>query len=98
MLKTISMLIAAPVALAAIATPALAETVTHDGITYVYSVEQRGKMRLITGEDVTNRRAFTLKVSDKWVDGVVDGNPVSFSARDVVRLKPSVLTGEIAAR
>jgi hypothetical protein len=94
MLKTLSILIAA----AAVITPALAETVTHQGVTYVYSVEQRGKMRLITGEDTTNHKPFTLRVSKRWVDGVVDGSPVSFSTRDVVRIKPTVVSSEIAAR
>jgi hypothetical protein len=94
MLKTISILIAA----AAFTAPACAETITHDGITYVYSVEQRGNMRLITGEDTTTHRPFTLRVSKRWVDGDVNGRPVSFSTRDVVRTKPTVASSEIAAR
>jgi hypothetical protein len=98
MLKTLSILIAAPIALAATAAPALAETLTHDGITYVYSVEQRGKMRIITGEDTTHHRHFTLRASPTWVDGTVDGSPVSFSTRDVIRLKPEVTVTEVAAR
>jgi hypothetical protein len=94
MLKTISILIAAT----SLATPVFAETITHDGITYVYSVEQRGKVRIITGQDTTNHRHFTLRASAKWVDGTVDGNPVSFSTRDVIRFKPEVTVTEVAAR
>jgi hypothetical protein len=98
MLKTLSILIAVPVALAAVTAPAFAETVTHNGVTYVYSVEQRGNVRLITGEDTTNHRRFSLRASRNWVDGTVDGSPVSFSTRDLVRLKPEVSVTEVAAR
>jgi redox-regulated HSP33 family molecular chaperone len=94
MLKTLSILIAATL----VATPALAETLVHDGKTYTYTVEQRGKVQLITGEETTDRRAFTLKVRNGWVEGVVDGNPVSFSTRDVIRLKPKATATEVAAR
>lgn len=93
MLKSLSIL----VAIAATTTPALAETVTHQGVTYVYSVEQRGNVRLITGESSDHRR-FSLRASPTWVDGTVDGSPVSFSVRDVIRLKPEVTVTEVAAR
>jgi hypothetical protein len=93
MLKTISIAIAA----AAMITPALAETLVHNGKTYTYSVEQRGNIRLISGED-SDHRAFKLRVSNRWVDGTVDGSPVSFSTRDVIRLKPEVTVTEVAAR
>jgi hypothetical protein len=93
MLKRLSVLIA----VASITTPAFAETFVHKGITYTYSVEQRGQIRLISGQDSENRR-FTLRVSKKWVDGTVNGNAVSFSTRDVVRIKPEVTVTEIAAR
>ena len=93
MLKTISIAIAA----AAMITPALAETLVHEGKTYTYSVEQRGNIRLISGED-SDHRAFKLRASTRWVDGTVDGSPVSFSTRDVIRLKPEVTVTEVAAR
>jgi hypothetical protein len=93
MLKSISILVAA----VAITTPALAESFVHQGITYSYSVEQRGNLRVISGED-SQHRAYTLRVSKNWVDGTVDGSPVSFSIRDVVRLKPEVTVTEVAAR
>lgn len=81
-----------------VVTPALAETFTHDGVTYVYSVEQRGNMRLITGRDVTNNRPFALSVKNGWVAGDVDGNSVSFSTREVKSTKPQVTVTEVAAR
>jgi hypothetical protein len=93
MLKTLSILIAA----ASITTPALAETFVHKGTTYTYSVEQHGAVRLISGQD-SDKRRFTLRVSKNWVDGTVDGNPVSFSTRDVIRLKPEVTVTQVAAR
>lgn len=93
MLKTLSILIVA----AAIATPALADTFVHEGTTYFYSVEQRGNIRVISGED-SDHRAFTLRVSRNWVDGTVNGGLVSFSTRDVVRLKPQVTVIDLAAR
>jgi hypothetical protein len=93
MLKTISIAIAA----AAMFTPALAETLVHEGKTYTYTVEQRGNLRLISGED-SDHRPFTLRVSKNWVNGTVDGSPVSFATRDVIRLKPEVTVTEVAAR
>lgn len=94
MLKTMSILIAA----VAISTPAIAETFVHEGTTYVYSVEQRGNVQILKGEDTKSRRPFTLRVSRNWVDGDVDGSPVSFSKRAVIRLKPTVTITEVAAR
>jgi hypothetical protein len=94
MLKSISILIAAAVNTA----PALAETFVHDGSTYVYTVEQRGNFQILKGEVTESHKPFTLRVSRTWVDGEVDGSPVSFSKRAVVRLKPTVTTTEIAAR
>ncbi len=94
MLKTISILIA----VAVITTPAVAETFVHEGSTYVYTVEERGNFKILKGEVAESRTPFTLRVSRTWVDGEVDGSPVSFSKRSVIRLKPTVTTTEIAAR
>jgi hypothetical protein len=94
MLKTLSILIAAT----AIATPAFAETFVHEGTTYSYSVEERGAVKLITGEDITSHKPFTLTVKNGWVYGYVDGNPVSFSTRDVIRVKGQPTSTEVAAR
>jgi hypothetical protein len=94
MMKTLSIMIAA----SALTTPALAETFVHDGSTYVYSVVERGNVKILKGEVAESRKAFTLRVSRNWVDGEVDGSPVSFSKREVVRLKPVMTPTEIAAR
>ncbi len=94
MLKTLSILISAT----ALATPAFADTVTHEGVTYIYSVKDRGNVTLITGEDATNHQPFSLRVTRNWVDGVVNGKSVSFSKRDVVQLTPAIIPSEIAAR
>jgi hypothetical protein len=94
MMKTISILIAAAVT----TTPALAETFVHEGSTYVYTVEERGNLKILKGEVAESRKPFILRVSRNWVDGEVDGSPVSFSKRDVIRLKPTVTTTEMAAR
>jgi hypothetical protein len=83
---TRSKLIAATVAtvlIAGAATAAPTESFTHEGVTYAYSVRDKGKMRIIEGFDQTNRRSFRFRVSDRWVDGTVDGNPVSFPLSEV---------------
>lgn len=92
MLKSILTLAAATM----LAVPALAETFTHEGVTYVYTVTNHDGYRIIKGEDVTNRRPFELKVSRRWVDGHVDNSPVSFSQRDVISIKADPVT--VAAR
>jgi hypothetical protein len=94
MLKTLALTLA----IATLATPALAETFTHEGVTYEYTVEQKGNIRVITGKDTSSGRPFELTVRSGWVDGHVDGTPVSFSKREVVRLRPTVVSAEIAAR
>lgn len=94
MLKTLSILIAA----SALASPALAETFVHDGVTYVYSVEQRGAVKIITGEDANTRKPFKLVVRNGRVQGTVGNMPVSFSTRDVVRVNPRAISTEVASR
>jgi hypothetical protein len=94
MLKTLALTLA----LATVAAPALAETFTHEGVTYEYTVAQKGNVRIITGKDTISGRPFELTVRNGWVDGHVDGAPVSFSKREVVRLRPTVVSTEIAAR
>lgn len=94
MLKTLALTLA----IASVATPALAETFEHAGTTYEYAVEQQGKSRVITGKDLKQGRPFRLIVRNGWVNGTVDGAPVSFSTRDLIRVRPTVTTTEIAAR
>ncbi len=93
MFETVSTLILSMTLVA----PAFAESFVHDGTTYNFSVERRGEVRLITGEDSKHRR-FVLRASATWVDGTVDGQPVSFSTLDVVRAEPKVTVTEVAAR
>jgi hypothetical protein len=77
--------------------PALAAetaTLTHQGVTYVYSVTEKGSAKIIEGVDRTNNRPFRLRVAHGWVEGRVDGAAVSFSLRDV---KPVTSTTATAA-
>lgn len=75
-----------------------AETLTHDGITYKYSVAQKGETRVITGYDTTNRRPFTLRVARGQVVGEVDGQPVSFALREVKPISSLLKATKVAAR
>jgi hypothetical protein len=81
----------------AVTTTAVADTVVHEGITYTYRVKPAVNGRVITGQD-SHGRKFVLRVRKSTVDGIVDGSPVSFSTRDVIRLKPTVVSTEVAAR
>ncbi|UVO54603.1 hypothetical protein [Sphingomonas sp. SUN039] len=79
--------------------PAIAaETLTHNGITYEYTVAEKGGSRVITGYDLTNRRAFTLRVGKRRVEGEVDGQPVSFALRDVKPITSVAKPAEVAVR
>jgi hypothetical protein len=93
MLKTLSIATAA----FALVTPALAETVTHGGVTYTYAVDKSSAAQLITGTD-SRGGEFSLRVKNGWVEGVVNGRSVSFSTRDVVRTKSAATATEVAAR
>jgi hypothetical protein len=93
MLKTLSILTAT----LALATPALAETVTHRGVTYTYAVADGGTVKVITGTD-SRGSDYSLRVKNGWVEGTVNGNPVSFSTRDAVRLRPTGAATEVATR
>lgn len=93
MLKTLSIATAA----FALMTPALAETVTHEGVTYTYTVDNSSAAQLITGTD-SRGGEFSLRVKNGWVEGVVNGRSVSFSTRDVVRTKPTAIATEVATR
>lgn len=75
-----------------------AETLTHDGITYEYSVAEKDGARVITGFDTTNRRAFTLRVANGRVVGEVDGQPVRFALRDVKPIASVAKPTEVAVR
>ena len=80
-----------------VTTPAVADTVVDDGVTYTYDVAEHGSARIITGTD-SAARPFVLRVSRGWVNGSVDGKTVSFSLRDVKRLDAAVKSTVIATR
>jgi len=75
-----------------------AETLTHNGVTYEYSVVQKGTTRVISGYDVTNDRPFTLRVAHGRVEGTVAGSAVTFQLREVKPIAKPVAEAEVAAR
>ena len=77
------------------------QTLTHKGVTYEYTVTEKGNTRIIKGLDRTNNRPFQLRVASGRVEGIVDGNIVSFPLRDVKPITTAATTlesTEIAAR
>jgi hypothetical protein len=81
----------AAVALLTAAAPALAaenQTMTRDGITYVYSVEQTEKATLIKGHE-QGGRPFALRVANGRVSGYSDGRNVSFPLSSVIHTAPA---------
>jgi hypothetical protein len=74
-----------------IAAPALAaenRTMTRDGITYVYSVEETPTATLIKGRE-QGGRPFSLRVSNGRVSGFSNGHNVSFPLSSVVKTTPA---------
>ncbi|MDB5715930.1 MAG: hypothetical protein JWO15_3327 [Sphingomonadales bacterium] len=81
----------AALTLVSIAAPAIAaesQTMTRDGVTYVYSVEQTPKATLIKGRE-QGGRAFSLRVANGRVSGYSDGRNVSFPLSSVVHSTPA---------
>jgi hypothetical protein len=81
----------AVVALLSAAAPALAaetQTMTRDGISYVYSVEETGTATLIKGRE-QGGRPFSLRVAKGRVSGYSNGHAVSFPLSAVVRSTPA---------
>ncbi len=60
------------------ASPVMAETFTHEGVTYDYKITSAGDAKLITGKVVSTGEAFRLRVSGSKVSGRFGGSPVSF--------------------
>jgi hypothetical protein len=81
-----------------VSAPVAAETLTHQGVTYEYTVTETGATRVIKGYDVTSHRPFSLRVARGRVEGVVDGNTVSFALRDVKPVVAPAAKSEVAAR
>ncbi len=94
MTKFVALLLACTLA----AAPALADTVTHKGQTFDYSVTTKGNVTVISGKDADSGAPFELRVAHGWVEGVVDGQPVSFSVRDTIRLPRTASSAVVATR
>jgi hypothetical protein len=68
---------------------------THKGVTYAYTVTQRGAIKVLRGTAYDGRVPFTLRVSSKAVSGEFYGHPVAFSLKSV---RPVDGIVEIASR
>lgn len=66
---------------------------TRDGVTYVYTSEQRGETTVLSGRTLPGGADYTLNVRGRKVTGHVGGTPVSFSIA-----KPLVKKVETARR
>lgn len=54
-------------------------TFTRDGVTYIYTREQRGDVTVLSGKALPAGSSYTLTVRGRKVTGHVGGTPVSFS-------------------
>lgn len=78
-----------------VAAPAMAETFTHEGVTYNYRVKEIGTRTLIAGTNVTTGESFRLRVNGGKVTGRMGFRPISFSV-DSAKLA-SLEAGKLAA-
>lgn len=74
-----AMLVAAP----AVASEAEAGSFTYKGVTYDYTAEQRGEVKVLKGSAHAGKVPFELRVSKRSVTGRFNGRPVSFDMKDV---------------
>lgn len=89
----------AALAFVSAAAPAFAgtpQTLTRDGITYVYSVEETARGTIIKGRE-QGGRPFSLRVSKGRVTGYTNDHPVSFSLNSVVRSNAQTALTEISS-
>jgi hypothetical protein len=89
----------AALAVVSAAAPAFAgtpQTLTRDGITYVYSVEETARGTVIKGRQ-QGGRPFLLRVSKGRVTGYTNDHPVSFSVNSVERSNPQTALTEISS-
>jgi hypothetical protein len=70
---------------------------TYDGQVYTYTIEQAGGKRVLRGVVGRAGERFVLNVGKHWVDGTVDGRPISFSLKSVKRIKGIVTVEESLA-
>lgn len=68
------------------------ESLTHDGVTYTYSIIDQGNAQVIKGTNSLSEK-FRLKVKNGRVTGYVDNRPVAF--RTTAKLTGDV---KVAAR
>lgn len=62
-------------------TPALAENLTRDGVTFNYSVKAVGENKLISGTDLSNGKSFRLILKGNKVTGSYGSSPVRFEIK-----------------
>ena len=62
-------------------TPALAESLTRDGVTYNYTVKAIGENKLISGTDLSTGKSFRLLLKGSKVTGSYGSSPVSFEIK-----------------
>jgi hypothetical protein len=76
-------------AFAAFATPSLAApgdlSFEHDGQTYVYHVEDKGAVKLISGKTYPSGESFTFAVRGNRVNGTIGARQVAFGLNEVER-------------
>lgn len=73
----------AAIAATSLAAPAVAESgksasFEHEGVTYVYTVEQKGDAQVISGKRYPGAIRFRLRVRDGHVSGISNGVAVRF--------------------
>lgn len=93
----------AAIALAALPTYAAAKDLEtrsfrFRGELYTFTVEQNGNQRVLRGDRGNGREPFVLTVGERWVNGTVNGQPVSFSLRSVRPSKGIVVIDSLARR
>ena len=55
----------------------------HDGVSYTYTVTERGGVRIIKGTSSDSAGSYILRVGKHRVTGDVNGKPVSFLLSEV---------------
>jgi hypothetical protein len=73
-------------------------TFEYAGQAYTYTTEQVGEKQVLRGHTGPSREPFVLTVGKRWVEGTVNGNPVSFSLKSVKHLKGIVVVEQMAVR
>ncbi len=96
--KTIAAITTAFIPVIAHAETSEPHSFAYRGETYTYTTEQVGDKKVLRGQVIDTRAPFELRVGDKWVEGTVNGNPVSFPLKSVQRLRGIVTVERVAVR